>query len=118
MHKVSRASHLNLPSLATILFAAFLLLLGSGAMAPAWALGPDDTNCEAGNVVVSPTTDGPADLPTHCVNTSLANTPSPGAVICKRRSNTRPQHAAGAGCCGGGKLGRRILVSRYSGLRG
>ncbi len=80
MYKVSRASHLNLPSLATILFAAFFLL-GSGAMAPAWALGPDNTNCEAGNVVVSPTTDGPADLPTHCVNTSLANTPSPGAVI-------------------------------------
>ena len=36
----------------------------------------------------------------------------------KRRSNTRPHHAAGAVCCGGGKLDRRILVSRYSGLRG
>jgi AraC-like DNA-binding protein len=29
----------------------------------------------------------------------------------ERRSKNRPQHAAGAGCCGGVKVVRRILVS-------
>ena len=32
----------------------------------------------------------------------------------ERRSNTRPQHAAGAAWCGGEKIDRRILVSRRS----
>jgi PKD repeat protein len=47
----------------------------------ATATDPDDAYCGIGNVPLGATTDGPADMPIKCMNTSLANTPSPGAVI-------------------------------------
>jgi PKD domain len=42
---------------------------------------PDDLYCGIGDVPIGAAADGPADMPLKCVNSSLANTPSPGAVI-------------------------------------
>jgi hypothetical protein len=42
---------------------------------------PDNLYCGIGNVPLGPTSDGPANLPQSCINSSLANTPSPGAVV-------------------------------------
>jgi putative Ig domain-containing protein len=42
---------------------------------------PDNIYCGIGNVPLGPTSDGPALLPLSCINSSLANTPSPGTVV-------------------------------------
>jgi PKD repeat protein len=42
---------------------------------------PENRYCGVGNIVLGPASDGPAKLPQKCLNTSLANTPSPGSVV-------------------------------------
>jgi len=42
---------------------------------------PDDLYCGIGDVPIGAAADGPANMPLKCVNSSLANTPSPGAMI-------------------------------------
>lgn len=44
------------------------------------AFAQDNRYCSVGNVWTGGTSDGPAALPQACLNTSIANTPSPGAV--------------------------------------
>ncbi len=41
----------------------------------------DNRYCSPANVWIGNTSDGPAALPQRCLNTALANTPSPGAVV-------------------------------------
>ena len=45
------------------------------------AADSDNTYCGIGNVPIGATVDGPADMPVRCVNSSLANTPSPGTTV-------------------------------------
>ena len=40
----------------------------------------DNRYCAPNGTWIGPATDGPANLPEHCMNTALANTPSPGKV--------------------------------------
>lgn len=42
---------------------------------------PDDAYCDSNNSPLGATTDGPAILPTKCINSALVNTPSPGPVV-------------------------------------
>lgn len=41
----------------------------------------DNINCNASNVWIGGATDGPATLPTHCLNTAIANTPAPSGQL-------------------------------------
>jgi hypothetical protein len=41
----------------------------------------DNRYCSQDNVWIGNTSDGPASLPQHCINTALVNTPAPGAVV-------------------------------------
>jgi hypothetical protein len=41
----------------------------------------DNIYCAQGDIVIGAATDGPANLPENCINSSLANTPSPGKVV-------------------------------------
>jgi len=57
--------------------------------------------CTTGETWIGPTTDGPAALPTHCVNTALANTPSPGSTVAVAAGDaTGFQNALNAATCG------------------
>jgi len=60
----------------TLLFLA-ILILGTTALAQ-----PDNRYCRSGDAPdFGGTKDGPAALPTRCINTALSSTPSPGRVI-------------------------------------
>jgi PKD repeat protein len=48
---------------------------------PVVAMDPDNIYCAVGNTVIGELTDGPASTPEKCVNSSLANTPSPGITV-------------------------------------
>jgi hypothetical protein len=54
--------------------------------------------CTAGGTWVGPTTDGGAALPQHCINTDLANTPSPGSMISVPPGADLNQYLAQANC--------------------
>lgn len=55
--------------------------------------------CTTGGLWIGPTTDGPAALPTACINTALSNTPSPGSVI-NVASGGNLQSALNSSTCG------------------
>lgn len=43
--------------------------------------GPDNRYCGIGNIWIGSLTDDIATLPQNCLNTSIANTPSPGSIV-------------------------------------
>jgi hypothetical protein len=56
--------------------------------------------CTTGGTWIGPTTDGPAALPTQCMNTALSNTPSPGTVRGPDTSTAQVQADINAAACG------------------
>lgn len=54
---------------------------GQATIKVAVPVDAENRYCGIGNVVLGPASDGPAKLPEKCLNTSLANTPSPGSVV-------------------------------------
>ena len=72
--------------------------------AAAVASGPDNRYCAAPRTPqFGATADGPATLPTKCINTALSSTPSPGAtwsVCASGCAYTKLQDALDAAACG------------------
>jgi hypothetical protein len=76
-----------------------LVLLVLLAAATAAMAQPDNRYCKSGETTAfGATKDGPADLPTRCVNTALASTPSPGKEIKVSESNGVDEALQSAAC--------------------
>lgn len=60
----------------------------------------ENAYCTTGGTWIGPTTDGPAALPTACMNTALSNTPSPGATRGPDSTTTTVQADINAAACG------------------
>lgn len=71
----------------------------------------ENAYCTTGGTWIGPTTDGPAALPTACMNTALSNTPSPGTTRGPDSLTSTVQADINAAACGD-----TILVTAGSSL--
>lgn len=62
--------------------------------------GDDNTFCTPSGTWIGPTTDGPANLPSACMNTALSNTPAPGITRGPDSTTATVQADINAAACG------------------